>query len=74
MIQPRYQDVDAKDVPEVVDDDGTRVRIVVGNFWGKTGPVDGVAADPRYLDVSVPPGVGRSLPVERTHHAFAYVL
>ena len=73
MIQPRYQDVDAKDVPEVVDDDGTRVRIVVGNFWGKTGPVDGVAADPRYLDVSVPPGVGRSLPVERTHHAFAYV-
>ena len=73
MIQPRYQDVDAKDVPEVVDDDGTRVRIVVGNFWGKTGPVDGVAADPRYLDVSVPPGVRRSLPVERTHHAFAYV-
>ena len=38
-----------------------------------TGPVDGVAADPRYLDVSVPPGVRRSLPVERTHHAFAYV-
>jgi redox-sensitive bicupin YhaK (pirin superfamily) len=73
MIRPRYQDVDAKDVPEVVNDDGTRVRIVVGNFWGKTGPVDGVATNPRYLDVSVPPGVRRSLPVERTHHAFAYV-
>ena len=73
MVRPRYQDVDAKDVPEVVNDDGTRVRIIVGNFWGKTGPVDGVAANPRYLDVSVPPGVRRSLPVERTHHAFAYV-
>ena len=73
MTPPRYQDVEAKDVPEVVDDDGTRVRIVVGDFWGRTGPVEGVAADPRYLDVSVPPGARRSLPVERTHHAFAYV-
>jgi len=73
MTRPRYQDVEAKDVPEVVDDDGTRVRIVVGEFWGKTGPVDGVAADPRYLDVSVPPGARRMLPVDRAHHAFAYV-
>ena len=73
MTRPRYQDVEAKDVPEVVDDDGTRVRIVVGNFWGRTGPVDGVAADPRYLDVSVPPGIRRTLPVDRTHHAFAYI-
>lgn len=73
MTRPRYQDVEAKDVPEVVDDDGTRVRIVVGDFWGRTGPVDGVASDPRYLDVSVPPGGRRSLPVDRTHHAFAYV-
>ena len=73
MTRPCYQDVEAKDVPEVVDDDGTRVRIVVGSFWGKTGPVEGVAADPRYLDVSVPPGTRRALPVDRTHHAFAYV-
>ena len=73
MTRPRYQDVEAKDVPEVVDDDGTRVRIVVGSFWGKTGPVEGVAADPRYLDVSVPPGTRHALPVDRTHHAFAYV-
>ena len=73
MTQPRYQDVEAKDVPEVIDDDGTRVRIVVGSFWGRTGPVEGVAADPRYLDVSVPPGARRALPVDRAHHAFAYI-
>ena len=73
MTQPRYQDVGAKDVPELVDDDGTRVRIVVGTFWGRTGPVEGIAADPRYLDVSVPPGARRSIPVDRAHHAFAYV-
>jgi len=61
------------DIPEVTDDDETHVRIVAGKFWGKTGPVDGVAAEPVYLDVSVPPGRRKTLPVETTHHAFAYV-
>jgi quercetin 2,3-dioxygenase len=73
MTPPRYQDVQAADIPEAIDDDGTRVRVVCGNFWGKTGPVDGVAADPRYLDVFVPPGVRKHLRVETTRNAFAYV-
>ena len=73
MTDPRYQDILAKDIPEVVDDDGTRVRVICGEFWGKTGPVEGVAADPRYLDVWVPPGVQKSFPVESSRHAFAYI-
>jgi redox-sensitive bicupin YhaK (pirin superfamily) len=73
MTAPRYQDVAARDIPQVVDDDGTAVRVVCGSFWGKTGPVDGIAADPHYLDVSIPPGVRRALPVETARHAFAYV-
>ena len=73
MTNPRYQDIGAHEIPEVTDDDGTRVRVVCGNFWGVSGPVDGVAAEPQYLDVWVPPGVRRSLPVETTRHAFAYV-
>jgi len=73
MTTPRYQDVKARDVPEVTDDDGTHVRIVVGDFWGKRGPVEGIAADPRYLDVFVPAGKKKTLPVETTRHAFAYV-
>jgi hypothetical protein len=73
MTAPRYQDIAAADIPEVVDDDGTRVRIVVGEFWGKRGPVEGVAADPRYLDVSVPPNRRKRLEVDRSNHAFAYV-
>ena len=62
-----------RDIPEITDDDGTHVRLVCGNFWGKTGPVEGIAADPIYLDVSVPPGKRKTLPVETTRHAFAYV-
>jgi redox-sensitive bicupin YhaK (pirin superfamily) len=73
MTAPRYQDVVSKDIPEVVDDDGTTVRVVCGEFWGKKGPVDGIAADPRYLDVWVPAGRKKTLPVETTRHAFAYI-
>jgi redox-sensitive bicupin YhaK (pirin superfamily) len=73
LTAPRYQDVHAADVPTVTDDDGTRARVVCGSFWGVTGPVDGIAAEPSYLDVSVPPGVRKSLPVETSRHAFAYV-
>ena len=73
MTDPRYQDILAKDIPEVVDDDGTRVRVICGEFWGKTGPVEGVAADPRYLDVWVPPRVRKTFPVESSRHAFAYI-
>ncbi len=73
MTTPRYQEIKAPDIPAVTDDDGTRVLVVCGSFWGRRGPVDGIAADPTYLDVSVPPGVTRSLPVETTRSAFAYV-
>ena len=73
MTPPRYQEVKSPDIPEVTDDDGTQVRIVCGTFWGKSGPVDGIAADPIYLDVTVPAGRRKTLPVETTRHAFAYV-
>lgn len=73
MTAPRYQDVAAQDIPETIDDDGTRVRVIVGSFWGKNGPVDGVAAEPMYLDVSVPANAHRSLPIDTYANAFAYI-
>jgi redox-sensitive bicupin YhaK (pirin superfamily) len=73
MTAPRYQDIGGADIPEVVDDDGTRVRVICGEFWGAKGPVEGVAADPRYLDVSVPPGRAKTLKVETYRQVFAYV-
>ena len=73
MTAPRYQEVKAGEIPQLTDDDGTHVRLVCGKFWGKKGPVDGIAADPLYLDISVPPGQRKALPMETTRHAFAYV-
>jgi redox-sensitive bicupin YhaK (pirin superfamily) len=73
MTSPRYQDVPSKEIPLVTDDDGTEIRIICGDFWGKKGPVDGIAADPRYLDVFVPPGKRKTLKVETYRQAFAYI-
>jgi redox-sensitive bicupin YhaK (pirin superfamily) len=73
MTDPRYQDIPSNAIPEVTDDDGTHVRVICGEFWGKKGPVEGVAADPQYLDVSVGPGQRKRLKIETTRNAFAYV-
>jgi len=72
MTAPRYQDIPTAH-SEVTEDDGTHARIICGEFWGKTGPVEGVAADPRYVDISVPPGKRRRIQIETTRNAFAYV-
>jgi redox-sensitive bicupin YhaK (pirin superfamily) len=73
MTHPRYQDIPSSAIPEVTDDDGTHVRVICGEFWGKKGPVEGVAADPHYVDISVAPGHRRRLKVETTRNAFAYI-
>jgi len=73
MTAPRYQDMKSADIPVVTDDDGTRVKIITGEFWGKRGPVDGIAADPQYLDVCVPAGVRKTFKIDTYRRAFAYV-
>ena len=73
MTNPRYQDVNSSEIPEIIDDDGTRVKVIIGSFWGKSGPVDGIAADPQYLDIYVPPNIKKTFPVDTYRKAFAYV-
>ncbi|MEZ5676305.1 hypothetical protein SAMN06265173_1572 [Thalassovita litoralis] len=73
MTAPRYQDITGSDIPVEIDDDGTVVKVIIGKFWGKTGPVDGIAANPMLLDVSVPAGKRKVLPVDTRANALAYV-
>ena len=73
MTAPRYQDVQTTDIPEITDDDGTKARVICGTFWGQKGPVEGINADPHYLDIAIPPGGRKILPVETARHAFAYI-
>src|SRR4051812_11828933 len=73
MTAPRYQEVKSGEIPLVKHADGTDVRVVCGQFENTTGPVEGVAAKPMYLDVSVSAGQTKTFPVNATHNAFAYV-
>jgi len=73
MTKPRYQEFKAAEIPIVAEDDGTEVRLICGSYGGKKGPVEDVVAEPTYLDVTVVPGKRKTLPVEITRHAFAYV-
>jgi redox-sensitive bicupin YhaK (pirin superfamily) len=73
MTAPRYQDVGGNEIPEITDDDGTQVKVITGEFWGRRGPVDGIAADPLYLDVTVPAGCKKSIKVDTYRNTFAYI-
>jgi quercetin 2,3-dioxygenase len=73
MTAPRYQGLMAAEVPLVTDDDGTEVRVVCGRYGKTAGPIDGIAADPTYLDVSIPPGKKKTIPIDSERNAFAYV-
>ena len=73
MTDPKYQDVPGTEVTERAEDDGTRVRLLCGEWQGLTGPVDGIAAAPRYMDIFVPPGTTRSFKMDLQSRAFAYI-
>lgn len=73
MTAPRYQDISSKNMPVITDDDGTRVKVIIGEFWGKRSPIDGIAADPLYLDVFVPAGQRKRLKIDTYRNTFAYI-
>jgi redox-sensitive bicupin YhaK (pirin superfamily) len=73
MTRPRYQDVSAAKIPELVRPDGVRVRVVAGEVDGVKGAVKEIYAEPEYLDVAMPPGRAFEQPVPRGHTALAYV-
>ena len=74
MIDPRYRDVKAKQIPEMRLGNGTRIRIICGNIDGKKGPVQDIVIDPEYLDVTVPARSEFTHPTKRSHTVFAYII
>ncbi len=56
MMDPRYRDVKSGQVPEVLLENGARVRAICGQVVDRKGPVRDIITDPEYLDVTVPPG------------------
>ncbi len=73
MMHPRYQDVKDSEIPEVVTENGAKVRIICGKIDGTCGPVSEIVTDPEYMDVIVPPGKEFTHSVKKGHTVFAYV-
>ena len=73
MTDPRYQDVPGSEVAVRSEDDGTIIRVLCGEFAGIRGPVDGIAAAPRYLDITVPARKTKSFRMDLESRAFAYI-
>lgn len=73
MCAPRYQDIPSDEIAERLDDDGTRIRVIAGDWRGILGPVKGIATDPVYLDISLAPNTTKILPMDTYRNTFAYV-
>ena len=73
MTTPRYQDIKSQEISELLDDDGSRIRIIAGDYRGYTGPVDGIAAEPQYLDITLPPRCFKRFPFDTRRQGFAYI-
>jgi redox-sensitive bicupin YhaK (pirin superfamily) len=73
MREPRYQDIPPEKIPEASLPDGTRIRVVAGEAQGVRGAVSGIATDPLYLDVALPPGSRFRQEVGEDKNAFVYV-
>lgn len=73
MSSPRYQDYAASSIPIVTANNGAIVKVIAGEFQKARGPVTGIAADPAYLDISLPAGVEVNHSIPLGHAAFAYV-
>jgi redox-sensitive bicupin YhaK (pirin superfamily) len=74
MMAPRYQDVKAADIPEVVIKGGVTVKVIAGEIEGMKGPVGDVVIEPEMLDISIPTGKQFSHQVRSGYTAFAYIL
>jgi redox-sensitive bicupin YhaK (pirin superfamily) len=73
MSRPRYQEIPAAAIPVVRRADGVTVKVVAGKAEGVSGPVTEIAADPEYLDVTVPAGAEYVQAVPEGHAVLAYV-
>jgi len=74
MMEPRYRDVKSRQIPEVVLETGTKIKIICGKVGDREGPVRDIVIDPEYLDVTVPPRSAFIHPTKRGHTVFAYVI
>ncbi len=74
MMAPRYRELKAHQIPQVLTATGAVVKVVSGEIDGVVGPVREIVIDPEFFDVSVPAGKSFRHPTKPDHTVFAYVI
>ncbi len=74
MMEPRYREVKNEQIPEVLIDNGIRIRIISGEVNNNRGPVRDIVVDIEYLDVKIEPGIVFERSIKKGYRAFAYVI
>jgi len=74
MTAPRYRDITAAQVPEVVQENGVRIKVICGRVDDTEGPVHDIEVQPQYLDVTLPANAAWTHPTPVGHTVFAYVI
>lgn len=72
MIQPRYQDIAADQIPVFDNSDGVSISVIAGACGGLEGPVRNIDADPLYLDVRMGEKSSAGIDIQSTHNGFVY--
>lgn len=73
MCKPRYRDLRASDMPIVTSPEGSRVKIISGEYLGMKGPVQEIYVQPQYWDVEIPANTLQILPAPKGFTCFIYV-
>jgi redox-sensitive bicupin YhaK (pirin superfamily) len=74
MMDPRYRGITASQIPEVVMDNGVRIKIIAGTVGSTTGPVRDIVINPEYFDCTVPEGVEYIHATKPDYTALIYVI
>jgi quercetin 2,3-dioxygenase len=74
MMDPRYRGLTKDEIPEIVLENGVKIRIICGEAEGTKGPVTDIVTDPEYIDVTVPPHSEFKRPTKGGHTVLAYVI
>ncbi|MBI2441332.1 MAG: pirin family protein [Lentisphaerae bacterium] len=74
MMDPRYRDVKKATIPNIILDNGIKIKVICGKVNATQGPVKDIVIDPEYIDVTVPPHSSFSHKVKSGHAVFAYVI
>jgi hypothetical protein len=74
MNQPRYRDITPDRIPNLHLENGVEIKIICGTIGQTNGPVNDIAIDPNYLDITVPAGISYTHHLTQGYTAFAYII